>query len=417
LNVPSHSTYRASVEAEDGTYAVIFAAVILAMLAFSAVAVDLSGFFEDARHQQTFADLACLAGVRELPEDPEEALDRAAENIGQHLDVEGTSEPENGQPWEVGRYTVTIEAPHDESTTMRVTVAQESPTFFGRVFGIDSVDVSQVATCGVFALGGLDLPFGVLTSTPFGGILQQENPCGEDMGNCQQLIIPRSDGKGPPFLPWNISLGADRTLTTYGENPTPCYEPGLESGAECGLLRTDTGGTIGQLSDGMVREHQGQPGRLRLFEDPAPPLGEYDALHLPNKGRGRMINNDPFEGVFEWDPPDPIPPDDPGPIVVSHIKDCSHPRIGRIPIVRIHDPGPAEDPDGWPAGSKDMEITGFHFVYIMKPNDEDHFTNSDAIREVTARAIDPDGVLCSSNGQAVPFTEGDVKMIRLLPNA
>jgi Flp pilus assembly protein TadG len=53
---------------ESGVTAVWTAGVMLFLLGAAALAIDLSGMFQQARAEQRAADLACLAGVWELPE-------------------------------------------------------------------------------------------------------------------------------------------------------------------------------------------------------------------------------------------------------------------------------------------------------------------------------------------------------------
>ena len=54
------------------TIAVLFMSVLLGMMS---MAIDLGLFFEDRRHLQNTADAAALAGVAELPGNPDLARD------------------------------------------------------------------------------------------------------------------------------------------------------------------------------------------------------------------------------------------------------------------------------------------------------------------------------------------------------
>ena len=66
---------------EQGFSAVWVAITLLFVLASAALAVDVSGFYETARTDQTTADLACLAGVPHLPGAGATARSAAAENV------------------------------------------------------------------------------------------------------------------------------------------------------------------------------------------------------------------------------------------------------------------------------------------------------------------------------------------------
>ena len=59
-----------------------FSAIWTAITAFllvgvAALAVDVSGFYREATFEQSAADMTCLAGVRDLPQSPDDALDHA----------------------------------------------------------------------------------------------------------------------------------------------------------------------------------------------------------------------------------------------------------------------------------------------------------------------------------------------------
>ncbi len=54
---------------EHGIAAVWTAVILLFLIGATALAVDTSEFFQQARSQQRAVDLACLAGAAELPDE------------------------------------------------------------------------------------------------------------------------------------------------------------------------------------------------------------------------------------------------------------------------------------------------------------------------------------------------------------
>src|SRR5690606_27647687 len=62
---------------DRGAAALIVAGSLIFLFGMAALAVDTSDFYQTARVGQTTADLACLAGVAELPDDSG-AIDMAA---------------------------------------------------------------------------------------------------------------------------------------------------------------------------------------------------------------------------------------------------------------------------------------------------------------------------------------------------
>lgn len=405
---------------EEGTYATLFAFVILTMFGFSALAVDLSDSFEDAREQQTYADLACLAGVRHLPQDPDTASQKARENLGQNIAGEWSGD-------ELGGYEIAVITPHDDDATkMRVEVANSTPTTFGRFLGVDDVRVVQAATCGVFTMGG-SLPFGTMPGH-FGGTLQNSPPCGGDEGNCWQLEIPRSDvggGVGNPQAKWfhlNVAWDTDRSLIPWSsDNSISC----TTDTPECNVVEAKQGITKGQLSDAVslkrnIPEVGGDvPGRLHVGDG-----WGWDTYETPTK---RYVEDKtPMDLLFDTEPADPPdswdedlygPWDDFTFVTQINTDNCEHPRFGNVPILRHHPSGDAS----WPAGnSGHMRVIGHRWAYLYHPGGPDHHdSGSDHIETVKAEQLwFGDETYCgSANGPVMDYQPGSPKVWKLVPNS
>ena len=170
--------------------------------------------FQQARAEQRVADLACLAGAQELPEQPSAAVAKAAAYLApNHPDLSAINPAatDAGPPgagtnvYTHGLFTVTIETPVNANPTqMRVTVNQNRGTHFARAIGMATADVQQTALCEVGSAlgGGADMPFGVLSSFT-GGIINYDNqgctladdsdPNPEPNSQCSGLAIPRNN--------------------------------------------------------------------------------------------------------------------------------------------------------------------------------------------------------------------------------
>src|SRR5690606_30741158 len=139
---------------DRGAAAVIIAGSLIFLFGMAALAVDTSGFYQTARVAQTTADLACLAGVVELP-DEDGAIEMAhAYAVNNWSKIGPASLPHYGNPRHVtdgSGNTIEYEVNGDE---LRVTISDRDPTTFGRVLGAQSVDVGQEAACKFEASSG-----------------------------------------------------------------------------------------------------------------------------------------------------------------------------------------------------------------------------------------------------------------------
>ena len=66
-------------KSENGVVTVIVALSIVALMTVTALTIDVGSLYEERRFLQTVADSAALAGVQELPENVNAAIDKAIE--------------------------------------------------------------------------------------------------------------------------------------------------------------------------------------------------------------------------------------------------------------------------------------------------------------------------------------------------
>ena len=383
---------------DNGIAMVWLAVTILFITAAAAVAVDLSGAFNTARTDQTTADLACLAGVRELPDT------NAA--IGQTINYTVANWPSmaGNTPTIVGTTatygdgagnSIAIDASFGgDPSKMHVVVTEQSDSFFGRILGADTVPVSQEAFCRVTELNaGAGLPFGALPGG-FQGGLQAPNPCGTNSGNCGALAIPRDDVSGASAtLIKNIAEGTDRDLTPWlGPIAGAANCSAVNAGQECSIVRTDTGVSASHLGEGMLQRLENDPGAT-----------------CTTVVNGRTINCDTLTDVLGsapaeltdvfstqpsfWETSLNGTYDDPA-NTTNHfyfdgvIAKCDSPRLGTIPIVSedmswdLGDPNP-----GWPSGKKDVKLVGKYWVILIDPNDSGDWQGSGNLKTASAAII------------------------------
>lgn len=214
---------------EKGAVAIIIAVGLVALMLAVAMTIDVGSLFEERRLLQTVADSAALAGAQELPENPDEAIQKAVDyannNYGENVDS----------------IDVEISSTLATNDTITVTVLNpDAPLYFARVTGKDSTPVVAGATATVgspAALGG-GVPWGVPEENwvpgeeyvlKWGSGKDAESP----PSNSQALEL---DYPGGNEYRWNIVDGCDEILIPgVSEVPTKTGS-GLVGPTEKGTL-------------------------------------------------------------------------------------------------------------------------------------------------------------------------------------
>jgi Flp pilus assembly protein TadG len=119
-----------SIRNERGQAAVLTVLCVTALLGMAALVLDLGSWFNAQRQTQAAADAAALAGAQALPDGPGTATTLAATYVSK-----------NGG----GAHTVTFSSKLVANDTVNVEVERDTPGFFAKVFGIDSVEVGAHA--------------------------------------------------------------------------------------------------------------------------------------------------------------------------------------------------------------------------------------------------------------------------------
>lgn len=385
---------------EKGATAVLVAAMLFFLMGAAALAVDVSDFYQDARTAQTTADLACLAGVAELPDDPNLAINTAAVYAqrnwpgmsGATLTIsgnQGTLVDGNGN-------AVLFEAGYDgDDEKMRVAVTEISGTSFGRVLGAESVTIGQEAFCRKaveISAGGGMLPFIAITGG-WTGPLQIAPPCGPNSGNCGQLVVPRDDvnGVGPTLIN-NIASGIDRLLVPSlgpASNAVNCAS--VSAGEECSIGLSDPGVSASHAGNGFFDRLDNDPGATCTFsyrggtlncDTPGQVLGgTWTALRTafptkPGWWDERLLGtyNATNTNLHYW--------------YDGVVAKCDSPRLGGVPIVSENLNWNLGDPhEGWPNGKKDVKVVGLLDVIIEDPNAANDFQGNRNLQYASASVV------------------------------
>jgi len=264
---------------ETGIAAVWTAVILLFLIGATALALDTSEFFQQARSQQRAADLACLAGAAELPGDPAMAVVKAADfarpnqrGLASISPTTPTTIVGNVSTWITGDFVLEVEAPAEyngvtNASIMRVSLRQEAPTRFGKVLGAESAGIQQEAYCGAFTSVSTGIfPVGVSAGFPGGIIKFTENQCNDEpstssgSGVCNYLEVPRVDGLGgggSNELSFNMMLGADRPITCFDmadplceSSPVRCDS--VPGDVPCNQVVSKSGNIAGSVYDGLI---------------------------------------------------------------------------------------------------------------------------------------------------------------------
>lgn len=223
---------------EKGVVAIIIAVGLVALMLAVALTIDVGSLFEERRLLQTVADSAALAGAQELPEDPDEAIQKAVDyannNYGENVDS----------------IDVEISSTLATDDTITVTVLNpDAPLYFARVTGKDSTLVGASAKAVIASPEVVSdmVPWGIpidVDELSSGGEYVLKYGAGPEgnsySGNFQALELDKPGGREYRN---NIAEGALSVLRIWDpEEPDP-YEKGM-------IVKTKTGNLVGPTEEG-----------------------------------------------------------------------------------------------------------------------------------------------------------------------
>lgn len=348
---------------------------LVLLFGLAALAVDTSGFYQTARVGQTTADLACLAGVVELPAEGD-AIDVAVEytkaNWPQISSASLTTSGSDSAILSDGDgNVVTYETGYGgDDDAMHVTVTERDEATFGRVLGVESVDIGQEAACArQVKMGGPGaLPMAALPGT-FNGNLHD---CAAKVtGNCGALDV----GSGANAWRDAISNGWDQQLEKHhGDETDTDPDTGhavvnCPTSGACSANLTETGKMQGPFT-------QGSNNRLSVDGFNCTLPGPFNCDSISDVfGTAPIQLEDHATVQPAWWEPSVYGTYAAAKAKTNHyyfsgdIAHCDSPRLGTVPIVARDLDWDLGDPPGtWPNGKKDMKVIGFYLVYIREPD-------------------------------------------------
>lgn len=122
---------RLAPRSEGGQVAVVVACFLVVLIGAAGLAVDVGSWYRADRATQAAADAAALAGAQGL----QDGTDPAAALAGDYADKNGG-----------GAVDITFGTKTHPNDLITVEVQRPAPSYFTKVFGIDSVDVNARAT-------------------------------------------------------------------------------------------------------------------------------------------------------------------------------------------------------------------------------------------------------------------------------
>jgi Flp pilus assembly protein TadG len=125
------SRLRSLLTREEGGQVMAFAAISLtAILAIAAFAIDVGSWYHVSRQAQAAADAGATAAANDLPENPAAAATDAQTYVNKNI----------------SGATTTVVTPYGgDSSRVQVTVQTSAPTYFAKIFGLNSVSVTAKA--------------------------------------------------------------------------------------------------------------------------------------------------------------------------------------------------------------------------------------------------------------------------------
>ena len=350
------------------------AVVLLFLIASAALAIDVSGAYGAAQTDQNTADLSCLAGVKELPNETA-AINTAAayidanwpEMTGATLTITGSAADYVG----IGGNSVFIDADHGGGgDTMYVRTVEIKQNSFGNVVGQESTKVTQEAACSsqTVQIGTGMLPIGALSGLWNGDLFD----CAAKVtGNCGALA---PDGNGANAYRDAVANGTvGNFIKHHGDKTTP--DPGngyiaIDCFANpCSISKTEPGNMVGPWNQGLTTRFSNISGATCVDE------GWFNCDTINDVFGAGLVDLSTISEPSWWE--DSIYGDFDLAKVATDAKHhyyngstlkCDSPRLATIPIVNKDVDW--DIPDGssnWPNGSKDMKIIGFYTIYIDEP--------------------------------------------------
>ncbi|QGG95061.1 Tad domain-containing protein [Actinomarinicola tropica] len=268
-------TRRERLRRDDGVVLAVAAILLVALMGMAAFAVDLGGLYNARRQDQSAADVAALAGVRELPVQSS-AADEVIRYAEDTLGVASGEIDWNSCGTDPGALSQRIPGSNclsvdPSGAQLRVRIPDQTyETFFAHIVGVEDF------THSAFAIAALDnpgfggvLPFGIPSlgggggyicpATPPGGLAT--DPCsGPDSGNFGYLNLAHyrtadcNQGGGSNRFGQNLAMGADHQIAPWdgADRREFALCPTITEAGPPNVMRTETGNIANRVAQGMI---------------------------------------------------------------------------------------------------------------------------------------------------------------------
>lgn len=159
-------------DSETGSVLLIVAASMIVLLAISAFAIDMANFYLARAQAQRAADAAALAGASAFVSSgcTAEGCSAGGPQETQARQQAGAAAAQNdiaGQPVVVQNSDITFSYPSPQEPQITVVTGSAVHTFFAKIFGITTVNISAKATAEAYNPSGGNTPVGVACLKPF----------------------------------------------------------------------------------------------------------------------------------------------------------------------------------------------------------------------------------------------------------
>jgi hypothetical protein len=141
---------------------VMTALFVTTLLGSAAFVIDIGSWFRAQRDTQAIADAAALAGAQSLPDDPDLARARAID----YTRTNGGSNP-----------TISFSSSGWGVNQIKVEIRRDSPGFFAKVLGIDSVNVGAKAVARAMAPGAARYVAPIVVHEQHEKLICRPTPC------------------------------------------------------------------------------------------------------------------------------------------------------------------------------------------------------------------------------------------------
>lgn len=323
-----------AVRDDSGVTALVVALLMVALMGVAALTVDVGSMYAERRQLQTAADAAVLAGVLELPANPNSAVQVATE----YLNLNTTR---------VDDVAITVSSTWATNDTITAVIRDtDKELFFAQVLGQDTAEIGAHATAMVgspTSYAGV-LPFGVMaqgtTTAPYGYSTGQEvtlvcDTGDQVSGNWQYVDL----------LPYSTATNTKGVI--------------------------DNGGTDSPISLGAIIKTQPGSADNPNYTAVSNLLATYCAPHSINS-----VYRDPTTGIYE----------------PKHLDGTTCRRLITVPIITIN----SGDPYNWlsvKGSSVDVKVVGFVNMFISNnPTFKDGALKATFIQVASPNAGEPGAV-------------------------